>query len=371
MTVKYPAGVSAPKLKKMKSLVEGLLAGDQIAKGVLTETLSTGDDSIFNFAYQVEQTVYPMFDKAPRTWTEIADVQTYEDFKTPVKYGLNIEAAGLSTNAEPGKPANVAPIVPELAPYPEFVFKGELSQDGELHKRGVSFGLSWERLISDITNIVPQLPGMITETFLDAEEWEVYSSLVRGGSGVLNQLKGGTNLDGTVGVNNGPVNRANLIQAVTQLSNRVIDGRKVQVSSFTLVVPQGMKAVADWAISTLSVQELTDGALKFNVNGYNPLSPITKVVETPFLTGTGWYLIPAKGSTRRTVLELAKLRGHESIEIRLRNATGVYTGGGAVAPFEGSFETDDIRFRGRYPITGLNWTPQLILFSKGDGSTPA
>ena len=371
MTVKYPAGVSAPKLKAMKGLVEGLLAGDRQARGRLEETLSTGDDSIFNFAYQVEQTVQPMFDKLDRTWTAIADVQAYQDFKTPVRYGLDIEAAGLSTNAEPGKPANVAPIVPELAPYPSFVFKGELSQDGELHKRGVSFGLSWERLISDITNIVPQLPGMITETFLDAEEWEVYSALVRGGSGVLNQLTAGTNPDGTACVNNGPLNRANLIQAVTQLPNRVVDGRKAQLSSFTLVVPQGMKATADWAINTLSISKIVNGGQEFNVAGYNPLSVITNVVETPFLTGTGWYLIPAKGTSRRTVLELAKIRGHESIEIRLKDATGVYTGGGKVAPFEGSFETDDIRFRGRYPVTGLVWTPQLILFSKGDGSAPA
>jgi hypothetical protein len=212
---------------------------------------------------------------------------------------------------------------------------------------------------------------MITGTFLDAEEWEVYSALVRGGSGVLNQLKAGTNPDGTAGVNNGPLNRANLIQAVTQLPNRVVDGRKAQLSSFTLVVPQGMKATADWAINTLSISKIVDGGQEFNVAGYNPLSVITNVVETPFLTGTGWYLIPAKGTSRRTVLELAKIRGYESIEIRVKDATGVYTGGGKVAPFEGSFETDDIRFRGRYPVTGLVWTSELILFSKGDGSAPA
>lgn len=364
-----PVQVTDAKYDRMEALVEGILNGDHNLTGQFKEHLTTGDDSIFSFAHLVDTQILAMWPEEERVWQDIATVKSYPNFKTPTLYTVNEELQGFARpRTEPGKPGNVPPVVPESSLYPKFVFSGELLTSGGLQKRGAEFSLSWEKIIDDAENIVPQIPNLIRKSFLDAEEYEVFGSLIAS-SGDEQALQPGANLDGTTVVANAPLSREALAQAITQVSTRVIDGRRVRLNGgFTLVVPIGTGDQANFILNTLQLSEVRDGDLTFSASGYNPLSKITKVVESEYVTGLAWYLLPAKGSTLRPVLELMKLTGYETPEIRVANATGVSLGGGNIGPFEGSYDTDDASFRGRYPLKGANWTPELVVWSDGSGT---
>lgn len=363
------ARLSGEKLNAMKGLVEGVLSGDHGKIGRLKEHFTTGDDAIFSFAYLTNLQVLELFAGEVRTWAEIADTKSYTSFEAPKRYTTDLQIEGFARPVEePGKPGDVAPIVPEGSPYPTFTFSGELLVGGRLRKRGAKFELTWEKIVDDLENLVPQIPSLITETFLNAEEWEIYGTL-REIATAARALKAGTNLDGTTSVANAPLSREALIQAVTQLKNRTIDGRRVRINGgLTLVVPIGASDAANFYINTIQLAGITDTPNEFVVGNWNPLSSITKVVESEYVEDGEWFLLPAKGSTPNPVLELMKLAGHEDIELRVENVTGQYIGGGAVSPFEGSFDTDGAAFRGRYPLKGASWAPDLVIWSDGSGS---
>ena len=361
--------LTGDKLKAMQGLVEGVLNGEHGKIGRLKEHFTTGDDSIFSFAYLTNLQVLSMFAEEARTWTEIATTQSYTSFSAPKRYSTDLKIEGFERPVEePGKAGDVAPIVPEGSPYPTFTFSGELLVGNRLRKRGAKFELTWESIIEDLENLVPQIPGLITETFLNAEEWEVYGTL-REIATAPRALQAGTNLDGTTVVANAPISREALIQAIQQLKNRVVDGRRVRLNGgLTLVVPIGSADAVNYFTRTVSLSSVTDNDLTFSVGDWNPLSSITNVVESEYVTAGEWFLLPAQGSTIRPVIELMKLSGHEDIELRVENVTGQYIGGGQVGPFEGSFDTDGAAFRGRYPIKGASWLPDLVVWSNGTGS---
>lgn len=367
-------GLTRPKLEEMKRLVSGTVRGDRAARGLLESHLTTGDDSIFSFTYLIGAQALPLFDNLPRTWNQIADTQSYPDFGGIERFALVPEVDGFARpQTEAGKPSNVPPVVPESSPYPNFTFEGELYNAGGLRKRGGAFSLSWEKMISKLSILVPQIPQLLAESFRDAEEWEVYSQLLAGAT-TANDLSAGTTVTGASVPANAPLSRDALILAIQQLSQRTLDGRPVSLSGgLRLLVPVGGALAANFFLNQTLGEISTNPAsgtpeYVYQVNGgYNPLQGIT-VVESEYVTGTNWYLLPAPGASVRPILELAKLVGHETPEFRIENATGNYFTGGAVSPYEGSFDTDDIKLRGRYPLKGVFWTPDLLIWSNGTGS---
>ena len=117
--------------------------------------------------------------------------------------------------------------------------------------------------------------------------------------------------------------------------------------------------------------EFTNGPVTnvVSFNGWNPLSKITKVVESDFMEDGSWALVPNKGAIRGPKFyALTRLTGHEGPELRVQNLTGNYLGGGAVPPFEGSFDTDSAAFRGRIINGGIGWNTSYPVFSDGSGS---
>lgn len=357
------AGVTESKLKAMKEMVEGTLRGNRLAAGRLVETMTTSD-AVFNFAHITNLNVFPKFDEAPRTWTEIADTRGLSDFRPAVFYSL---ARSWDDNAlGDGDPRHVSPVVPEGVAYPYASLRGESYEGNSLVKRGFKVGLTWEALINDAVGFVRALPGEILNVALDTEEYEVYNALISG-VGAAQKLQAGTNPDGTAVVADGTLTRANLIGAIAQLGQRRIEGRQVVVrGGYNLIVAVGQRANAEFQINNLILTGTeigTSPVLQFNNGSYNPLSDI-KVIESEYVTGPAWYLVPKPGQ-RRPVLELGRLIGHERPELRVNNATGNYTGGGAIAPFEGSFDNDSVDFRVRQVLKGLNWTPDLIVWSDG------
>lgn len=359
--VKPTAGVTKSKVEALRGLVESALRGNRIAAGTLVEVITTSD-AAFSLAHLVNLNFLPQYDEAPRTWTEIAGTRGVSDFRPAVLYGMAGEwEDGVLGD---GTPAHIAPVIPEGTAYPESTLKGEESQVGGIQKRGFRTSFTFEAFINDAIGFLRALPDEMLRVALDTEEYEVYTALI-GGATATQQLDGGTIPDGTIVPANSVLSRAALIQAIIELSARKVNGRTVQYNGgFNLIVAPGQALFADFIINTLSLTSIRDGALDLSVNGYNPLSNI-KVIESEYVTGTAWYILPKKGTTRRPGLERLQMIGHETPELRVQGLTGTYVGGGAVSPFEGSFDADSAAYRIRLMGRGINWSPDSVLWSTG------
>jgi len=358
-----PAGVTKRKVEAVRELVEKALRGNRIAAGTLQEAVTTSDASL-NLAYLVNLNVLPQYDEAPRVWNQIAGVRSVSDFRPAVLYSLvgQWEDGVLGD----GSPRHVAPTVPEGAPYPYSVMAGEESASEGIKKRGFKTAFTFEAFINDAIGFLRNLPNEMLQVALDTEEYEVFTALISG-VGADQQLDADTNPDGTTVVANAPLSREALIAAKAQVAARTINGRPIQVTGgWKLVVPVGRKTYADFILN-MSLAQIQDGSLSFVATGYNPLSDIT-AIESEYVTGDAWYLVPVPGATRRPVLERLQLIGHEAPELRVQNLTGSYVGGGTVSPFEGDFDTDSAEFRIRLIGNGTLWTPDAVVWSDGSGT---
>ena len=356
-------GVTRRKVEAVRDLVEKALTGSHTAIGTLKEAITTSDLSL-SLAHLVNINVLPQYDEAPRIWSQVAGSRSVSDFRPAVLYSLvgqwNDGVLG------DGDPRHVAPTVPEGAPYPYAVLTGEETTSAGVKKRGFATRFTFEAFINDALGFIKALPDEMLQVALDTEEYEVFSA-VTGGVGAGQQLIGGTVPDGTIVPANGSLTRAALIQAKAELAAREINGRKIAVTGgYNLLVPVGQGDYAQFVINNLSLTGLTDGALTIGVTGYNPLSVVTPL-ETEYVTGTAWYLVPKPGATRRPTIDRLSLIGHEAPELRVQNLTGSYVGGGAVSPFEGDFDTDSASFRIREIGGAALWTPDQVIYSTGAG----
>jgi len=357
-----PAGVTKRKVEAVRELVEKALRGNRIAAGTLQEAVTTSDASL-NLAYLVNLNVLPQYDEAPRVWNQIAGTRSVSDFRPAVLYSLvgQWEDGVLGD----GSPRHIAPTVPEGAPYPYSVMAGEESASAGVKKRGFKTAFTFEAFINDAIGFLRNLPNEMLQVALDTEEYEVFTALINGVS-ASQQLTADTNPDGTQVPANAPLSREALIAAKYQVSQRTINGRPIQVTGgWKLVVPVGRGVYADFILNQ-TLATIQDGSLAFTAPGYNPLSDIT-VLESEYVTGDAWYLVPVPGATRRPVLERLQLIGHEAPELRVQNLTGNYVGGGAVSPFEGDFDTDSAEFRIRLIGNGTLWTANAVVWSDGSG----
>src|SRR5690606_28224989 len=93
------------------------------------------------------------------------------------------------------------------------------------------------------------------------------------------------------------------------------------------------------------------------------VNPWLPIVDTT--TGnTAWYVFAAP-SAGRPAMEVGFLIGHESPELWMRTPDAVRVGGGTVAPEEGDFEHDAIRYRVRHVLGGTLMDPKMGVASKG------
>jgi hypothetical protein len=371
------AGVSKTKVKAVQTLFEAAMQGDRIAEAQLIESIATSDAAL-NAVYLINLQVVDQFDTAPRTWTQIAGTRELPDFRPAVLQGIFGGFEGLKrdgTAAGNGKtnPAGVAPVVAEAETYPYATLGQVEASYGRLQKRGFKVGWTWEARVNDGIDFFAQIPGEMLRVALDTEEWEVYQALLA--TQASRQLAGGTIFDGGAAVTaNSVLTRRAVLRAVQELSERTINGRRIQITGgYNLVVPYGTAEAVRFALNQTIVEKLpgSSGGYVLDVTdpGNATIGSIT-IVESVWVTGTNWYLLPrpGAGTANRPVLELGRLRGYATPELRVNNLTGNYAGGGAVAPFEGSFDNDAIDMRLRYPLTGILWDDRFVVWSTGVGA---
>lgn len=368
--VKPQLGVTEEKLDAVRTLVEDTMSGSRSAKGMLEEAM-VSTDAVFNLAHLSALNVLADFPEEERKWSQIATTRTVSDFRPVTLYSLRPDWSGGGTLGS-GDPRFVAPRIPEGANYPYAYLEQEVSQaQGGIVKRGFKTGFTFESFINDAVGFLQALPESMKQIALDTEEWEVFNALITG-VGSTEQLDGGVIPDGTTTVvPNAPFSRAALIRAIIELSQREIADRKIIVSGgYKLLIPSGQRLWVEYILNNVALvgfDQGTDPQFKYTINGYDPLSGI-EIIESEFVPAGHWYLIPNQNSARRPVLELLRLVGHEVPELRVQGNTGSYVGGGAVSPFEGSFDNDSADFRLRMFTHGVLWSKELIVWSNGSGT---
>lgn len=374
--LKPVAGVSPAKVKAIQALFEAGLSGDRVAAARFEESITTSDAAL-NAVYLTNLQILDQFDNAPRTWTQIAGTRALPDFRPAVLQGIfggfvGLERQGTAAGDGQENPEGIAPVVAETAPYP-YATLGEVEASfGRLKKRGFKVGWTWEARVNDGVGFFSQIPQQMIDVALDTEEWEVYQALTLGvGSG--QNLAGGAIYDGGPAVTaNSVLTRRAVLRAVQELSERTVNGRRVQVNGgYNLIVPLGAGAAARFMLSQSITEQLpgSTGGYVIDVSdsGTSILGSIT-VVESEYIAAPQWFLVPKPGTVRRPVLELGRLRGQESPELRVHGLAGNYSGGGSVSPFEGSFDNDTIDIRLRYPLTGILWDADFVVRSLGTGA---
>lgn len=359
-----PAGVTSRKVAEVKRLFEAARAGNDVAEAQLREAVTTSD-AVFNLVHFANINFLADYDKAPRVWSELAGVREVKDLRDVSLFSLS-RTWGNGVLGD-GKPAHIAPIIPEGTPYPEAFFSGESAQGARVFKRGFGVEFTLEAQINDGIGVFDQLPNEMRNVALDTEEADVFGALTTQGNTAASQLTGGSLPDGTAVVANAPLSRDAVWRAIIELNERYINGNRVRINGgFNLVVPVGVKPFIEYQLQ-LSAAVLADGSISYNINDGNPLGSIS-VVESEFLTGTEWYLLPKKGTTRRPVLERLELRGYRTPQLFVENASGSYVGGSAASPFEGSFVNDSIALKLRMFGGGVVWDGGLaVVYSNGTG----
>jgi hypothetical protein len=354
-------GVTKTKVKAAKNLLEAALRGDIIADATLREAV-TSTDAMFNVGHLVNLTTIPQLDKLERSVVPIvgSGARTTPDFRPIVLQSLFGDLGGPGIDANGG-----AVTVPEGTAYPKVSITGVESFYTSLEKHGFSFDFTWEAKVNDTVGFFQDLPTELLSVTDDTEYAQVWDALLQ----ATVQLPAVTLPDGTDVPTNAAVSPDAIFAAIIALGERTINGRQIgTLSGYNVFVPVARKAYVDYQLRQYAnIISITEGNVVFGSPDNSVLSTV-EVIESPRLTGTQWRLVPKPGSTRRPVLELLRLRGYETPELRVSNATGDYAAGGKVSPFEGSFETDSISYRYRYVTGGVLWDEKWIVVSEGDNN---
>ncbi len=364
--------VSERKVEAVKSLLEQHNRGNRVASAQLQELLTT-TDAIFNLAHLANLNFIPNYDEAPRTWSEIAGVRTVDDFRPVTLYSINRSWTDGNGASNVLSDHGAAPIVPEGTAYPFAYIAGEVQSGAGVSKKGLKTDWTLESRINDGLGAIQDLPSQLLQVSLDTEEEEVWGAITTQLTSA-SDLDGGTTPEGVVVLPNSQLTRDALIQAQYEVSQRLINGRNIKVTGgFNLVVPIGRAPYANFILNQTFGQFNTNPAAGtvnrvYQVNGTDPLAGIT-VVESEWVTGAAWLLIPKKGSTRRPVVERLTLRGYETPQLFVDNHVGSSLGGNSGSPFEGDFDADVITLKLRQFGGGIVWDGgQAIVRSSGSGT---
>lgn len=366
--VEVVPGVTPRKVAAVQELTERHLRGDRVASATLHEALTTSD-AIFSAAHLVTLNFLPNYDEAPREWRSIAGTRSVPDFRPATLYSLNRSWTDGNGESNVLSANGGAPVVPEGSAYPYAYISGQNSQGGSVTKKGLKTDWTLEARINDGIGVLDELPRELTEVSLDTEEEEVFMALttfVRSNSST--QLDGGLVPTGTTVAPNAPFSRDALIRAIIELSEREINGRKIRVrGGYNVIVPTGQGVFAQFVLNQ-TFAEVKDGSFVLNIEGYNPLAGVS-VVESDYVTGTEWILMPKPGATRRPVLDRLELRGYQTPQLFVDNHVGIPIGASSISPFEGSFAADVITLKLRQFGGAAVWDQgQAIVYSEGDGN---
>lgn len=347
---------------RLKAIVDGA--------PVMNESISSSDLAQ-TFAHSNNTVLMKQYPKLPKTWTQFAKRDVFEDFKPKrQREFLWNEDVDLEENGGHLTAPGSLPAVPEATEYPTFRFTTG-AKELELHKKGARLPFTWEMVINDEWGFIQSIPGKMLEYAANTEETEavkVLASPAGPNPETFNAANGNA-------VDNRRLSLDSLKAAKRAIRARQVNGQYVNVNKFALVVPTTMKDDAAELLAISSVERVegagTDTEVRTKTSTSN--SDVTLVVND-WLTkvdksanaATTWYLVPLGGSdgTRDSVV-VNFLRRHEAPELTMSASGQLYIAGGEVPSLEGSLRNDTTEYRVRHVVTGGYWYAHAMYASTG------
>jgi len=379
--------ITQERLDKVTELVEGALAGDDLAQGAIKaevkramymeaeESHSTSDfptalkaitTAAFLADYEQINSVYPQFTRPynvnnlrPQSFYSLA----YDTTNLPATNGGEDGIVADGVGGISGLPR-----VPELTEFAPISFVASESSFG-VAKYGARVNFSFEMLLNDEWGVLETLPNQLAVLARNQEDI-VATEVLASPTGPNAVFFNATN--GNILTGNPALSIDALTDAAASIRSRVYNGNPVVANRLAVMVPPALEAEAKRLLG-VSAFQITDP-----VNGVytyaNPTSDLTLIVN-PWLpvidksanVNTTWYMLPYASAGIRPAVVFSKIRGREAPELRIANSTGEYLGGGAVPGREGSFLNDDIEFRIRHFVGAAGIGFETTAVSNGTG----
>lgn len=331
---------------------EGMSGRNPFKKAALQEALTRADFNLYlGKAFDVE--MLAAYEDLTPEWQKIATPTTVKDFK-PKTFKDLFGGRGAFDK------------VAEGAEYKERN-KDAAEYEIKADKFGNRFALTFELIKNDELDGLASLPNDLAQGAVATEDKVAFSAFVAaGGPNTAFWKSANGNAPATT-----PLTRANLQAAYVAISKRKDKNNnpvRIAGQRLLLVVPPALLFEAEQIVSTPTIPNPEGGAGMIP----NPLAGKFTVVVSDWIAAvntsnkvdTTWYILPAPGSSRPAIT-VAKMRGQENPDIRVKADQGNRVGGGSISPDEGSFEDDTIQYRGRHIIGAAAVDPLLTFASTG------
>lgn len=327
----------------------------------LAEAFATSDFKLAASA-ELDKEMQAQYDELPTVWNQYTDRTTVRDFRPKRLLSRWRNTVGFAR-------------VPELTEYPAQDVRGASEYAIAVAKYGRRFAISWEAWKNnEAIGELEDLPGELARQARETETIAALSNLL-----TIDPLTGlaptGVNTSFFKAANNNaptalPLNRANL-QAVLDgmaVKKDPQSGRSIARPDVVVVIPKALEATMLGIVRPTEIRTTTAGVETIETN---PLAGVSYVVEPmlDFINGnakaaTTWFVLPKPGGPRPAVWT-AFLAGYETPDLRVRADTGQRVGGGDISALEGSFEVDDIQYRGRHIVGNQQADPLFTYVSLG------
>lgn len=344
------------RMDRALDLFERAASGSGAAMDELKEAISTSDFPQL-FGSVLDRSLLETYQQLTPIWSSFAARTTVKDFRAKTLVDL-LGGRGILEK------------VGELAPYPQRK-PSTATYSLSVGKYGGGFSLSWESIVNDDLSALTQLPTRLAQGASDTEDY-LATQLLTDGSGPHGTYFNSTAAGGATNLLTGnPVlSTTALSDALTAIGSRKdSEGRPIAINGYVLVVPPALEVTARNILGASEIR-ITTGTQEMIVGNW--LSGKVTLVVDPWLPvidtvrgNTAWYIVPAPTSARPSLV-LGFLQGHETPDLRVKADTGARPGGGSIAPEEGSFDVDDVRYRIRHVLgtTGVD----MIGSAASDGS---
>lgn len=331
----------------------------------LAEAFSTSDFKLAA-AKELDSEMLAKYDELPTSWDQYTDTTTVRDFRPKRLKSRGRGKVGMAR-------------VPELTEYPADDQRTATEYAIQVAKHGRRKAISWEAwLNNEAIGEIEDLPGELAEQANETEMIAAVSNLLL--IDAASALKGeptaadvNTNFFKTANGNAPtalPLNRVNLKTVIDGMAVKKDPDTKRMVArpEVVVVIPKALESQMLSIIRPTEVRVTVDGVETLESNELSGVSyvvePMLDFVNTNAKAATTWFVVP-KPRSSRPALWVAKLAGHEQPDLRVKADTGQRVGGGDISALEGSFEIDDIQFRGRHIVGNQQGDALFTYVSRG------
>lgn len=353
---KRPRGIAESAIREASDLLNRALKGNKRAGIEVEEAFATGDFTLAAFA-AIDQEMVAQYEEQPSEWKQYTKVTTVRDFRPKHLRSVGRGTFGLSQ-------------VPELTEYP--AVEGLASDDKTIRvgKFGNRYAIGFEAWKNDeAIDEIGDIPAWLARAAAETEAVVAVSNLVNA-SGVNTGFFNAGNSNAPTSL---PLTLENLDTAIQAVRTRKaqVNGveRVVKAPALRLVVGPSSQTKAERILAIREIRQTTGNTETVHANylaGSVTLvvDPALEVVNVSAKAAGTWFLLPDPNGAHPAVYA-ARLRGHETPEIRVKADTGQRVGGGSIPASDGSFEIDDIQYRVRHIFGGAALDPTFTYVSLG------